>query len=513
LPVNIRRLLALGVVIGLCEVSLAQGASIAFVDVTVLAMDGERLLTHQTIVTRDGSIVAVGPANMVKVSSESQTIDGRGRYLTPGLVDMHAHFLRPPNPGKKQDLDFQRYLQYNELIAFLDIANGVTSIRNMYGHPEIDRLSARIRKGELPGPTVYSTGPITDGEPPSILGVRVVTTAEQAKAAVRDDKRHGYVGIKPYSRLTLEAYRAIVQAAAAESLPVMGHLPSAVPLEEAIHSHQASIEHAESFSGDIQPDPAEANKKTDAQLFAEADMSKMAHFAVQMREAGVWTCPTLVVYQMDWPKNRTAAEMKYMPAELATVYRKHYEAFVFAEQSLEVNYGLDVVRALHAAGAGLLAGSDAFKPNVVPGFALHEELDYFVQAGLTPYEAIRAATSDPARFLHREGEFGTIEIGARADLLLLSANPLDDIHNLAKRIGVMVRGKWFEEAYLQRRLERFNQESLSLGASAASPHTNPGLDAACRLELAGKHAERRRLGGEDGYVCASAGLLETQPRQ
>jgi imidazolonepropionase-like amidohydrolase len=467
MPINTRRLLALALLVGWGEVSFAKAASVAFVDVTVLAMDGERLLTHQTVVTRGGSILTVGPANSVKVSSESRTIDGRGRYLTPGLVDMHAHFLRPPNPGKKQDLDFQRYLQYNELIAFLNIANGVTSIRNLYGHPEIDRFSARIRKGEIPGPTVYSTGPITDGEPPSIVGVRVVTNAEQAKAAVHDDKSHGYVGIKPYSRLTLEAYRAIVQAAAAENLPVMGHLPSAVPLEEAIHSHQASIEHAESFSGDIQPNPAEANNKTDAELFAQADMAKMAQFAVEMREAGVWSCPTVVVYQMDWPIGRVAAGMKYMPAELTRVYRKHYAASVFAEQSLEVNYGLGVIRALHGAGAGLLAGSDAFKPNVVPGFALHEELDYFVQAGLTPYEAIRAATSDAARFLRREGEFGTIKIGARADLLLLSANPLDDIHNLGKRIGVMVRGKWFEEAHLQRRLERFNQEQLSRPAKQA----------------------------------------------
>lgn len=452
--------LAIGLLIGVGPVSRAQSASMAFVDVTVIAMDAEELLAHQTVVTRDGVIVAVGPANAVSVPMGSKTIDGRNRYLTPGLVDMHAHFLRPPNPGKRQDLDFERYRQYNELIAFLDIANGVTSIRNMYGHEAIDRLSARIQKGELPGPTVYSTGPITDGEPPSIVGVRVVTNAEQAKAAVHDDKSHGYVGIKPYSRLTLEAYRAIVLAAAAESLPVMGHLPSAVPLEEAIHSHQASIEHAESLIADIQPNPAEADKKTDTELFAQADMSKMAHFAAEMRDAGVWTCPTVVVYQMDWPKNRAAAAMKYMPAELASVYRKHYESFAFPEASLEVSYGLNIIRALHAAGAGLLAGSDAFKPNVVPGFALHEELDYFVQAGLTPYEALRAATSDPARFLGRKDEFGTIRTGSRADLLLLSANPLDDIHNLAKRIGVMVRGRWFSETYLQQRLDHFNQESV-----------------------------------------------------
>jgi imidazolonepropionase-like amidohydrolase len=459
MPVNFRALLGIILATGLGQVSLAKEPSVAFVDVTVIAMDGERLSPHQTVVTRAGSIVDAGPVSIVKVPMGSQVISGRGRYLIPGLVDMHAHFLRPPNPGKKQDLDFERYLQFNELFAILHIANGVTSIRNMYGHPEIDRLSARILKGELPGPTVYSTGPITDGEPPSIEGVRVVTNSEQAAAAVHDDKARGYVGVKPYSRLTLEAYRAIVQAAAKENLPVMGHVPFAVPLGEAIHSHQASIEHADSFSGDLQPNPAEADSKSDAELFMEADMTKMAHFAAEMRDAGVWTCPTVVVYQMEWPKERVAEGMKYAPAELKSAYVKHYGQFTFAAASVEIAYGLNVIRALHGAGAGLLAGSDAFKPNVVPGFALHEELGYFVQAGLTPYEALRAATSDPARFLGRENEFGTIKMGRRADLILLSANPLDDITNLAKQVGVMVRGEWFEEARLRQRLDRLSQES------------------------------------------------------
>ena len=117
MSVNFKLLLAIGLLIGLGQVSLAQGASTAFVDVTVIAMEGSRLAAHQTIVTRDGSIVEVDPMNIVKIPMGSQTIDGRSRYLTPGLVDMHAHFLRPPNPGKRQDLDFERYFKYNELIA------------------------------------------------------------------------------------------------------------------------------------------------------------------------------------------------------------------------------------------------------------------------------------------------------------------------------------------------------------------------------------------------------------
>jgi cytosine/adenosine deaminase-related metal-dependent hydrolase len=497
MSVNFRLLLANFLAIGLGQVSLAQGPPVVFVNVTMIAMDGERTSPHQTIVTRAGAIVEAGPVNTVKVPTGSQVIDGRGRYLIPGLVDMHAHFLRPPNLGEKQDLDFERYLQYNELFALLHIANGVTSIRNMYGHPEIDRLSVRIQRGELPGPTVYSTGPITDGEPPSIVGARVVTNPEQAAAAVRDDKARGYVGIKPYSRLTLESYRAIVQSAATENLPVMGHLPFAVPLEEAIHSRQASIEHADSFSGDLQPNPADADKKTDTELYTEADMTKMAHFAIEMRDAGVWTCPTVVVYQMEWPKDRVSAGMQYVPDEIKNAYRKHYETFTFAPASIEIAYGLSIIRSLHAAGAGLLAGSDAFKPNAVPGFALHEELNYFVQAGLTPYEALRAATSDPARFLGREKEFGTIQVGRRADLILLSADPLDDINNLAKQIGVMVRGRWFTQANLARRLDRYIQESTRQKDAKSSPspraakhqHRHSGAESAAALQQSGLRAK------------------------
>jgi cytosine/adenosine deaminase-related metal-dependent hydrolase len=419
-------------------------------------MNGAYPLEHQTVLVRDGLIAAVGPARSVEVPKRSTIINGRGRYLIPGLADMHAHFLRPPNASGRQDLAFDHYREINQRFAFLFIANGVTSIRNMYGHPAIDALSNRIEKGELPGPTIYSTGPITDGEPPSIAGVRVVTNTDQAEQAVHDDKVRGYVGIKVYSRLTLDAYKAIAASAEAEHLPVMGHLPFAVPLDEAIQRRQASIEHADSFLGDLQPNPADADNETDVQLFANADLTKMGSFGAKMRDAGVWTCPTVAAYQMEWSKEQVAEGMRFVPAELVAAYRRHYQGFTFADAGVEIAYGIKIVHELHRAGAGLLAGSDAFKPNVVPGFALIDELKYFVSAGLTPYEALKAATSDAAGFLGRAQDFGTVAVGRRADLVLLKSNPVDDIGNLTKRVGVMARGRWFTERQLRAQLNRFS---------------------------------------------------------
>lgn len=439
-----------------CPTTIGQKQPIAFVDVSVIPMDSQRVLQHQTVMVRDDRIAAIGEKDSVRVPAGALKIDGKGRYLMPGLVDMHAHFLRPPVPGVKEDFVFPDYHEKNVLFGLLYVANGVTSMRNLWGQPETDKLSELFRSGELIGPTIYSSGPITDGDPPEISNARVVKTAEQARQAVRDDKAHGYVGIKIYDYLSLEAYKAIVDEAKKVGLPVFGHLPDAVPLEIAIQSHQASIEHVDGWLNDLQPNPATAEKMTTTELMQRADFDKMAHFSKEMHDAGVWVCPTIVVYQMEWAKGHSGDGMNYFSTEFLKPYLKHYELFHPATAEVEIEYGIRVVRALHQAGVGLLAGSDAFKPNVVPGFSLLAELSYLVKADLTPYEAIKAATIDPARFLKLEGEFGAVKVGLRADLLLLNANPLEDVHNVAKRSGVMLRGKWFPENVLQGNLQKYD---------------------------------------------------------
>lgn len=420
-------------------------------------MDGQHILPHRTVLVRDGRIAAIGASDTFRLPNNATRIDGTGRFLIPGLVDMHSHFLRPPKNGKNEAAGFSdepNYQKVNQSFALLFVANGVTTVRVTWGHAGTDEVNERIRHGEFLGPTIYSTGPITDGEKTAHPGARIVTTTEQARQAVRDDKAHGYIATKVYDDLTLEMYRAIVDEARLQHFPVVGHIPLSVSLDEAIRSHQVSIEHADSFLDDLQPDPSTSKGKKASELFADADVTKLATYGKTMKEAGIWTCPTIVVFQMDWHKEHVVDEMKYIPAEIADRYWKHWAEFQPVDGSVEIGYSLAVVRALHDAGAPLLAGSDAFKPNVVPGFSLLEELNYFVEAGLTPYEAIKAATSDPARFLQLGHEFGTVTVGQRADLLLVDANPLEDIHNLGKRSGVMVRGKWITENELQSALKK-----------------------------------------------------------
>lgn len=437
--------------------SLAIASSVAVVDVTVVSVDDGKLLPGQTVLTRDGRIVAVGPASSVSIPSDAQRVDGRNRYLVPGLADMHVHFSRAPVPGKEVEWGTLDHRERNTLYSFLYIANGVTTVREMWGSPQTDELAESIRSGKLPGPTIYSTGPNTDGNPPSWKEARSVTNAAEAEAAVRADKAQGYVGIKVYDALTLELYRAIVDAAKKVDLPVMGHVPWAIPLEEVIRARQKSIEHIDSFLTELSPEPrAEAVKLSGQQLYGGAiDAGKLEHFSRAMQEAGIWVCPTIAVYQMEFPKDRIGTGMQYVPPRYFAKLIENFEESGFPEAALEIGYGLKVLRAFHAAGVRLLPGTDSSRPNVVPGFALHDELAYFVAAGMTPQQALAAATSGPAEFLGLEHEFGRIEVGKRADMILLEANPLQDIGNLRRQAGVVVRGEWFDASRIQQQLRRF----------------------------------------------------------
>jgi imidazolonepropionase-like amidohydrolase len=424
----------------------------AFVDVNVIPMDREVVLRHRTVLVADDTIVQVAPAGGIALPPGTRRIRGNGRYLMPGLSDMHQHFLRSPEPGRKAALVFEGADAMNRLFGLLAIANGVTTVRSLWGQPAIDRVTACFAAGTWPGPTVYSSGPITDGDPPEIAGARAVGTPEEGRRAVREDKAAGRDGIKIYDLLSLPAYDAILDEAHRQELPVWGHLPFAVPLDHAIALHQASIEHIDSLLGPMQADPGDAARLKLDELVRHADPERLRPHARAMKAAGVWICPTVAVIQMDWPAGRSATGMAYLPAPFMRRYARNWSAGSGALANAESRLALATVRVLHEEGVGILAGSDALKRNVVPGFALVQEIGYLVAAGLRPYEALQAATTNAARFLHRSGEFGGVEAGMRADLLLLSADPLADVANLRRRVGVMARGRWYPEATLRARL-------------------------------------------------------------
>jgi imidazolonepropionase-like amidohydrolase len=440
----------------------ASARDYAFVDVNVVPMDREVVLRHRTVLVSSGRIVRIEPSRRFRVRPNVRVIAGRGRYLLPGLADMHQHFLRSPVPGRKADLVFADADEKNRLFGLLAVANGVTTVRSLWGQPAIDRVTARFVSGASIGPTVYSSGPITDGDPPEILGARAVGTPELGRAAVREDKQAHRDGIKIYDKISVPVYDAIIDEARRQHLPVWGHLPFAVSLDHAIASRQNSIEHVDSLLAALQADPSDADRLTGRQLVQNADPERLRPYARRMKAAGVWVCPTIAVYQMDWPQERSAAGMTYFSGAFMRRYAGNWASASTAGMGDdELRLAIATVRVLHEEGVEILAGSDALKRNVVPGFGLLQELRYLVQAGFTPFQALEAATTGPARFLGRSDAFGSVATGKRADLLLLNANPLMDIANLERRAGVMVSGRWYTEADLQLRLARARRRSAS----------------------------------------------------
>ena len=398
---------------------------------------------------RDGRIAQIGPAGKVKVPAGALKIDGRGKYLMPGLADMHVHL------SSQQDLASQ------QLQLFL--ANGVTTVRNMIGKPEHLLLRDRVAKGELPGPTIYTAGP-------PLLG-NTVSTPEAGERAVVEQKKAGYDLIKVHEGLSPETYAAIVATAKRVGIPFAGHVTATVGLKRALEARQTSIEHLDGYLQAMvahdSPVKAGPSQLVLGPVLEHIDESKIPVLAAATRKAGVWNDPTLTLFKLivsdakpeelsQWP------ELQYVPAAMRESFTKQKlsTADIPApanERQRYIELRNKMLVALHAAGAKLLIGPDSPQFFLVPGFATHKELQSFVEAGLTPYEAIEAATRNPGEYFAEvmkvPRDFGTVEVGMRADLLLLEANPLESVANLSKRAGVMVRGRWLPESELRKTLE------------------------------------------------------------
>jgi imidazolonepropionase-like amidohydrolase len=423
----------------LCCVCLrAQQAPVAFIDVTVVPMDSERLVPHATVVVRDGRIAAAGPARSVRVPKGTQRIDGRGKFLMPGLADMHVHFNIRGSAG----------LLKNDEFATLFIANGVTTVRNMWGNPDILAFRKSIEQGKVVGPQIYTTGPLTDGNPPVRPSSRVVETVSQATDAVTSDKRDGYDAVKVYNKLSPEVYQTIVSTARTLGLPVWGHVPERVGIEEVLAARQDSIEHVAGY--------LEA-------LDRDGSPSKVSELVSATCRAGTWNCLTLVFFQGAVPVDVASRllskpSMRFVPPALRDGWKNNRQlasltAYQFGRLRLYDEKRIEFVRAL--------LGTDTPNQFIVPGFAVHEELRNLVDAGFTPYAAIDAATRGAAQFLKSQDQWGTIAVGLRADLILLHANPLEDVGNVSRRAGVMVRGRWLAEEELHGSLERLASSYVS----------------------------------------------------
>ena len=436
------------VLLAACLWMLAAGAGAdhLFVNGTLLTLteDGRQRADLRVI---DGRIAAIGPD--LAPGPDTEVIDLAGGFLMPGLAEMHAH-VPAPDQGRA----------YRDDVLFLWVANGVTTVRGMLGHPEHLALRRDLAAHEVLGPRLITAGPSFNGE--------TVTSPAQARRRAREQAAAGYDFLKIHPGLTRAEYDAVADEAARLGIPFGGHVPAEVGLLHAIDAGQRTIDHLDGFMQALVDDDAAAASGGGSlfglALASSADLDRLPGLVERMRDAGTWVVPTETLIENFAAADRLPAlldrpEIAYLPPDL----RQRYQAALAraslgsaaAERALAVRKRQ--IAALHEGGAGLLLGSDSPQIFNVPGFSIHRELAAMVAAGLTPTAALQTGTSAPARFFGRADDFGALRPGLAADLVWLRADPTADIAATRQIAGVMVRGRWLDRATLDAGLADIRQ--------------------------------------------------------
>ncbi|MHC4560056.1 MAG: ankyrin repeat domain-containing protein [Planctomycetota bacterium] len=468
-----RKVLLLTTLVGLLPVGLFaqqgdnnQQKTLVFTHVTVIDATGAPAQPDMTVVIKGDRIEALDKTDKLTIPRNSQVVDATGKFLIPGLWDMHTH----PWISKR----------YFALLT----ANGVTGIRVMWGKPEHHAWREEISAGELIGPRMVIASPVIDGPgDPRGHGFTIVRNEEEGQQIVRKSKAEGADLIKVYNNLSRDTYFAIVDESKKQGIPFAGHVPVSVSAAEASDAGQQSIEHTRS----IMMPCSTSGEKEILRRFSEVlpgenwlhsiekwrsmvkimrdinyDERKAAELFSRFVKNNTWACPTLIVWHglMFYDEHlANDPRLKYMPLYYRNplnLKKNAYVALATGEWRAEFRElcekHLAIVGAMRNAGVGLLAGTDATGIYCIPGFGLHDELALFVQAGLSPMEALQTATYNAAKCLGLLDSMGTVEQGKIADLVLLDANPLQDIRNTRRITTVVVGGRVFDKTALQKML-------------------------------------------------------------
>jgi hypothetical protein len=420
---------------------------IVIVSVNVVPMDTERVLENQIVIIKDGRVSAIGPK--LKYGKKALVIDGKGKYLIPGLAEMHAHVPPIDNMDPMKD------------VLFLFAANGITTIRGMLGHPKHLELRNKIQSGEILGPRFFTTGPSFNG--------MSVTSPEAGAAMVRKQKEAGYDFLKLHPGLTRDKFDAIAATANEVKIPFVGHVSFGVGVWRAIDAGYSSIDHLDGFVEGLVPnikDMVEQQTGTFAMFLADQiDSTQIPKLMNSLREKNVAVVPTQSLAERWFSPSYQAESFRddpharYMTPETVTQWiesknniqsNPQYEA---AKVERWVKLRRKLIRACQDYDVQLLLGCDAPQVFNVPGFSTHNELQYLVLAGLTPYQALRTGTVNPGKYLHLD-KSGVIEPGAVADLVLIGGNPLIDVSQTKKIEGVMLNGKWLPRSFLDAGLKK-----------------------------------------------------------
>lgn len=426
--------------------------------VTVVPMDRDGVVTDRTVVVRGDRIESVEPAARAKAPAGAVRIDGRGKYLMPGLVDMHVHLAA--GLGAAED-PAGRQLR-------LLLANGITTARVLIPSPDALDVRERIARGGLIGPRLVLYSPSLNGN--------TVKSPEQTVGLVDRYADQGYEGIKTHGGISRVAYDSLMAAAARRGLPVAGHVTSQVGLARALGAGQ-QIEHLDGYLAALIPETSSVPSPEGQFLLEDdelraVDEGRIERVVADTRKAGVANGPTLELFSilvLEESVNALAArpEMRYVPKQIVAGWSQQVAGFPGRSLPVENRRRFlalreHLVRELDRAGCPILASSDSPQIFMVPGFALHRELEALVEAGLSPHAALLAATRNPHRYLGDSGR-GTIGPGMRADLVLLDANPLEDIRNAGRVSGVLSGGLWRSRDDLRRLIEEVERSAREAG--------------------------------------------------
>jgi hypothetical protein len=476
----------LGALSGSARVVLAQSGELALTHVTIINPGVGKPQPDMTILISGHEIASTGKTRILQIPASAKVIDSSGKFVIPGLWDMHVHFRNP-------DRDLK-----------MDIANGVLGIRNMGGAAKlVFPLRDAIASGQRLGPKIVASGPIVDG-PNSWSNPEFtvsVTTADEARSIVRLLKQQGSDFIKVYDGLPRDTYYAIADETSKLGFSFVGHLPSAIRVREASIAGQRTIEHGVVLAGGSTIEDEYIKRRLDQSVFQEALSTKnfalipakiardqtamLDHFSQEradqtyrlLAKNNTFLTPTLVTERaltfIDDLNAKPDPRMQYVSAEELQWWKpengmltKYRTPEYIAMRKREYAKMLEEIPRAETLGVRLLAGTDVTIPYTYPGFSLHDELKIFVEAGLTPMQALETATTHPAQLLGLSKTWGRVERGYTANLVLLSADPLGDISNTKKIDSVVVNGQRLDRAQLDQLL---NDAKVPDARSSNSP--------------------------------------------
>ncbi|HEV3421586.1 MAG TPA: amidohydrolase family protein [Candidatus Acidoferrum sp.] len=442
-----------------------QGSILAITHVNLIDATGAPVQTDMTVIVQGKQILQLGKSDSTTIPKAARVVDGRDKYLIPGLWDMHVHEI------------FGAWLPEDEKITpLLFVANGVTGVRDMGGDLEaLKKWRARIAEGTLLGPRMIISGPMLDGPVPQFPSSAPVKDAADGRRIVDELQKNGADFIKIQSLVPRDGYFAAADEAKNVGIVFAGHVPDKVRATEASNAGQKSIEHLTGVfegSSTVEDELMAAPRGPGRGKFLSTyDPARAKVLIALFVKNQTWQVPTLYWERGEWLIEQTSAGpdplAKYAPAAwrvrawpmFTTGIEKDWSTDPFADREKFFQAELKMVGEMNRAGVPILAGTDtAAGVRVYPGFSLHEELELLVRAGLTPMEALQAATLNAGKYLGL-ADTGTIEKGKRADLVLLDANPLQDIKNTRKIQSVVLAGRYFSRVDLDHLLHEVEEEA------------------------------------------------------